>query len=66
MIAMRDYIKKELSGFSKTLAKAEFNRPENSLYKLNTVPYPGFTVEETRAIIEGEREMADAHLKMVR
>lgn len=26
---------------------------------------PGYTVEETKAIIEGEREMADAHLEML-
>jgi len=27
--------------------------------------FPGYTVEETKALIEGEREMADAHLEML-
>jgi hypothetical protein len=28
--------------------------------------FPGYTVEETKAIIEGERQMADLHLQMLR
>lgn len=35
MIMMRDYIKKELSRFTKMLENAEFNQPENSLLNLN-------------------------------
>lgn len=35
MIRMLDYIKKELSRFTKMLEKAEFNQPENSLLNLN-------------------------------
>ena len=27
--------------------------------------FPGYTVEEIKALIEGEREMADAHLEML-
>jgi hypothetical protein len=27
--------------------------------------FPGYTVEETKALIEGEREMADAHLELL-
>jgi hypothetical protein len=35
MLAMRDYIKNELTQFAKQLKTAEFNRPENALCKLN-------------------------------
>lgn len=32
---------------------------------MDALTYPGYTVEETAAIIEGERKMADAHLAMI-
>lgn len=35
MLAMKKYIGKELAGFDRMLRDADFNRPENSLAKLN-------------------------------
>lgn len=35
MVAMRDYIRKELARFSKMLLNAEFNQPDNALFNLN-------------------------------
>ena len=35
MVAMRDYIRKELARFSKMLLNAEFNQPYNALFNLN-------------------------------
>ena len=35
MVAMRDYIRKELARFSKLLFNAEFNQPDNALFNLN-------------------------------
>ena len=35
MVAMRDYIRKELARFPKMLLNAEFNQPDNALVNLN-------------------------------